>query len=54
LTSLSVQRLGVLAQEDVDEKGTSVFMAGASWRIRVSQSNPVAQSLVVTVSSTIA
>jgi hypothetical protein len=54
LTSLSVQRLGVLALEDVDEKGTSVFMAGASWRIRVSQSNPVAQSLVVTVNSTIA
>jgi hypothetical protein len=54
LTSLSCRRLGVISLQDVDEEGNTVYMAGGSWRIRVSQSRAGLQTLTVSVDMTIA
>jgi hypothetical protein len=53
LTSLGCRRTGSLSLQDVDDQGTSVYEVGGTWRIRVSQSNPGVQTLIVTGDSTI-
>jgi hypothetical protein len=53
LTSLGCRRTGNLSLQDVNDQGTAVFEVGGTWRIRVAQSNPAAQTLIVTGDSTI-
>jgi hypothetical protein len=53
LTSLGCRRTGILSLQDVDGQGQAIFEVGGTWRIRVTQSNPVLQALVVTGDSTI-
>jgi hypothetical protein len=53
LTSLGCRRTGTLSLQDVDDQGTAIYEVGGTWRIRVAQSNPVLQTLVVTGDSTI-
>lgn len=54
LTSLTCRRIGIISFPNVDAKGQSVAESGGSFRIRVTQSTPTAQTLVVTGDSTIA
>jgi hypothetical protein len=53
LTSLGCRRTGSLSLQDVDDQGKAIFEVGGTWRIRVSQSNPGVQTLVVTGDSDI-
>ena len=54
LTSLTCRRIGSLSLQDVDDKGQAVYQSGGTFRVRVAQSNPVLQTLIVTGDSTIA
>lgn len=53
LTSLTCRRTGVFSMPDVDDKGATVWSSGGTFRIRVTQSTPAAQTLTVTGDSTI-
>ena len=54
LTSLTCRRSGVISMPDVDDKGQQVFEAGGTYRVRIAQSTPTAQTLTISADSTIA
>lgn len=54
LTSLMCRRIGIISLPAVDDKGQSVYTSGGTFHVRIAQSTPTAQTLVVTGDSTIA